>query len=373
MSSRVRLKLNVRAFHGLERSEAWASKETLRAILDAIEAAGLWLEWTGFGPLTGAAPIPAPTPAQVAEHPQALRFFADGAQLFTGPSPGDGSWISLDAGEGSRRGLEWELLYFRALLQEPDWRGLAGNPLDALTELFFGVRDLLPGPVLTGDEAAIVVPSMPRAVSRPVRFAPAFGLSGGAVIFLDPAWHAEDRWEYFEQPQELAKLLQAEVPAAGKRFDRDGITVFRWVDDPRDEEALGAGISAQERWTGRTIAAEVQEGWKECGDWRDPAHAAQPHPDVTFYGGWAGPVGWQTAVVDGSRLDDEIVAKAQRLLSAGVLSDGQRLDRLNLVLPTREAAVRVREHALSVGFTAIEYMDAQGRFWDPWPPNTFPE
>ena len=69
---------------------------------------------------------------------------------------------------------------------------------------------------------------------------------------------------------------------------------------------------------------------------------------------------------DGS-VDEQLFEEMESWIEAGETPEGEELRALHLVLPSCDAAVRIRDRADELGADKVLYMDNDGDLWNPFP------
>ncbi len=104
------------------------------------------------------------------------------------------------------------------------------------------------------------------------------------------------------------------------------------------------------------------------GDEEVPTHGFAPHPPLTLYD----PVSRHGYKVVAASKDGRVpagaLAEIAAWVEAGRLPDGTPLEAVGIILPAREAALKIREQARAAGVSRVVYTDNKRTLWDPFPP-----
>ena len=192
---------------------------------------------------------------------------------------------------------------------------------------------------------------------------------GAVVQFASREFHATHP---FGHPQDLEKLLAAPLPLGGRKEERGGLVAFRWADKLTNEKKLAVGRSLQEQWLTSVLDLPIDGSYNELGDYL-VAPAGGEHPPLTFYTP-ASALGYKAVMVDtDGRMGEKTSVEMTGWIKARELPDGTPLHSLDLIVPSRTAALRIYERAKAMGVSRVLYTDDSGRFWDPHPPGLWLE
>ena len=203
--------------------------------------------------------------------------------------------------------------------------------------------------------------------ARPPRAA-AIWPSAALLDIVDPRIDEEpgEPWSA-EVAAEIATALRAAMPPGTRRVERDGLMVFRWIDDLHDEDAVSRALDARYRWIVEALGAAPAPGWNEAGDEEVVFLERVARPPLTLYDPRSR-VGYVAIVATaGGEVDEDTLAAAAAWARAGRLPDGTPLADLRLIAPVRSAAIALRERSRVVGLPTVLYMTSDGHLWNPFP------
>jgi len=173
--------------------------------------------------------------------------------------------------------------------------------------------------------------------------------------------------------QEYEKLVSLETPNWVERREEGDLVLFRWVDRYDDLEHIRERMIRRLRWLTEHLDPLIHPDYTEQGDRRANPSVRGESEYLTIYN----PVprhGYKATICreDGS-IDEELFETLEEWLEAGETPDGEELRTLHLILPSREAALRIRDRAEELGAERVLYMGEDGDLWDPFPPGEWLE
>ena len=165
----------------------------------------------------------------------------------------------------------------------------------------------------------------------------------------------------------LNKLLREPLPTGASRKIDGDVVLLAFIDDVRDAPTVAHARAAHEQWISRIVPTEPARGWNAEGDRIVIPAEPQPLAPLTLYD--PGPkVGYKAIVVqpDGG-IDEGIWAELKAILQNGALPDGTPVASLRLIVPVRDNALALHDHAVREGFEMVIYPRGQGVFWQVHP------
>lgn len=335
----------------------WREPAHLAAILEAVRAHDLWLDFRHAG-VQAAALTPF---TSVDEVVAASAGWKDRVYvLHTHPRGGladafVGSYLSLALrGEGLALQLQAagaQLAARRATLVD----GAVGL-VRALHHRFTGVARIGLETYLRSD---LRYPSV-----RPPRVQRIWSL-GHLLDVFDPVYYDEET----VLVDDVRRLLAHPLPAGAERIDDAGLTILRWVRDLVDDDEVVRAAARQERFFADALDLPVIAAYNPAGDLLTaPAADAVAHPPLTVLEPATG-TGYLALVAgDDGAVADAAWAPAAAWARAGALPDGTPLAAVRLIVSSRPAALALSPRATAAGIERVLYADPQGRWWDPAPP-----
>ncbi len=326
----------------------WEDPGRLTTVVEAVQASGLCD--LGAGVLDG--------------EPASFDEPADVAAAATGWKPGEIHKLGCGAPDRPHGELEVSLLRgalaLRLVWNEGYVAERGASLVDDAIALAVRLKEELEA-ARFGPAAAVEVLGASYPRPRPPRLRRYVALGAAAsIVDLD----------YFEAqpalPDEIATLLDADLPSWVERSEHGRLVVFRWVDGLGDRDAVAEQRSRQEVWFTGIAELPRDPAYNEAGDYLMTPMGLAEHPDATYYDAGA-ETAYQTAVPAGGELPDDVAAEAESWLSAGQLPDGSPVRAVQLILPSRDAALAVREQAIALGVAQTLYIDDTGTLWDPFP------
>lgn len=267
-------------------------------------------------------------------------------------------------------------LTLRLEIRDPLLETVRGTVLDQCIDFTVRLHKALQDRAFLGPNLAVDLLNLPFPRTRPPRYFGRTWRPGNAVHIVSPEYHRNSslspRW-----PEDMEKMLQAPPPEGVTRTERDGLTIFRWLEDLTDPDKSAERMALQESWLIDVLDPKIKPGYNELGD----KHMApqviqpQPHPLLTAYDGFFdGGVGYKATVInpDGT-VDEALFEEMASWINARELPDGTPLGWLRLILPNRESALQLQERAAAMGIDRVYYADDEGQWWDPAPPGLWRE
>jgi len=337
----------------------WKEGGRLKELFRLVREAGLWLDFDHYG-LSGSSRLKTvPSEAELVRAVAASKPGLYSVQAGKEEDPATGILLTLRPG-----GLKLRYL-------------LGGEELDArrrtivpqLVELTRLLHESWHNSALIGPRLCVKVRGLAYPRVRPPRFKLPWSF-GNAADMICLKFHEESD-EGSSHDVEL--MLKAPMPRGGKREREGDFVALRWVDDLSDGKKVAARLSTQEQWLVKVLDPPRDPGYNEHGDYHEAPLSLRKQPPLTFYD----PVeeaGYKavTTLPKGG-LDKEVWEELKEWIEAGQLPDQTPLQQLNLILPNREAALRVRQRALANGIENVYYIDDEGELWNPFPPGEWLE
>jgi hypothetical protein len=241
--------------------------------------------------------------------------------------------------------------------------------LDQFIDLTVRLHTALHDIALFGPEIRVDLLDFPYPRVRPPRETD-FWFPGSAVNFLSKKFQREID---YGDPEAIAKMLKAPMPEGTQRLDKGDLLIFRWVDDLFEGTYVAERLSLQEQWFVKVLNSPIDSSYNEAGDYHEAPSALVKKPPLTFYDPMS-ETGYKAVVLSpDSSMDEELFGEIAAWVRDGTLPDGTPLHQLILILPSREAALRIHERAMAIGVAAVYYTDDQGRWWNPFPPGLWIE
>jgi hypothetical protein len=163
-------------------------------------------------------------------------------------------------------------------------------------------------------------------------------------------------------------IARAELPAGARRERFDELVVIRWASALGDLDEVNRARSQQERWMADHLHLEVDSDYNAAGDRREPGRRLEEHPPLTLYDRRSG-IGYKAiAPSSASGVDEEQWSELVAWTRARKLPDGVPLEKLRLIVPTRDLALALKDRGAAAGIEAVLYPDDEGQWWNPRPP-----
>lgn len=338
-------------FSNARESEWWRDGRTASGLRDLLQRHGLWFELAHIGKAGERRPTP-------------LTSIEDAAATW---KPRVTIELRSDRDAATRLRLTPlpNYLRLRIVVAPGDVEAHAATLLDAMIAFAAELRasDLADG-VRLARGCSIRPADEDYARPRPPRQLRGWD-SGAIVAFVDREWYVDAIGEP-GAAEELARILAAALPPGATREEHGAMVVFRFVRDLTDPVAVAAARSAYQLWIEKLVPGDVAAGWNEAGDAQILIAAPERHPPLTFYDP-TDQHGYKAifAAPDGEGLEE--LEQAASWIKAKRLPDGTPVSGVSVIVPTREAAIALRERAGALGFYRLLYADNNGQLWNPFP------
>ena len=239
------------------------------------------------------------------------------------------------------------------------------HQLDRSIEFVEALHDTLEHSVLFGSTVRITPPfEVPSPRLRIPRSFEVLKSSSMVECFCQEYFEREAR---SDARDEINTLLSLDLPDWVDRRETGDLVILRWVDRFDDEEHIRDRLARRLLWLVEHLDPPVSPGVTEQGDRAANPTGRTESDSLTFYA----PLvrhGYKATICreDGS-VDEQLFEEMESWIEAGETGEGEELHALHLVLPSRDAALRIRERADELGIDKVLYMDNDGNLWDPFP------
>ncbi|HBE21517.1 MAG TPA: hypothetical protein DDW51_28965 [Cyanobacteria bacterium UBA11367] len=231
--------------------------------------------------------------------------------------------------------------------------------INFVSELYSTFADvMLFGPAVNIEVEGITYPRELPPRSLNYYFAPCL------VNFFSRKFLAQfNEWDV----EKKEKLLSLPMPPGCRRIEQRDLVILQWVDNLRDREHISQRLGLQDEWFVEAVNPPRDLNYNELGDKRATVPPLIPDNFVTFYS-QMGDFGLEAVVPEENyQIEPETLARLQQWLEAGQLPDGKPLNFICLIVPSRTAAIRVRDQAKAAGMGSVYYVDNDGNLWLPYP------
>ncbi len=336
----------------------WHDSSVLGSVFRATRELGLWFDF-GYVGREGAKQLKAMPPLDELIE-QTTAWEERGYVLHALEQGGlDGSSLSLSLRAASLRLM---------LTVAPEQVEAERDELcERLIELAVRARAAFGEGAWLAEESCVRVPELEEERTKPPLEHPVL-TAYALVALVDPAFFAERGRRFPEEhlERDLKKLRSAAMPEGASREQRGALMVFRWTTQPLDLAAMRQACERGERWFAKVLDLPPPEGWNAEGDAEVDVSGFEPHPPLTLYEADS-ERGFKTlAAAKSGKVPKVALDELQAWLEAGALPDGTALAELGVIVPAREAALKLRGTLEELGVSQVVYTDNDGVLWDPF-------
>lgn len=176
--------------------------------------------------------------------------------------------------------------------------------------------------------------------------------------------------------KEIEKIFNAPVPPEAKRWwCNDDLLVIQWIDNWLDMEEMQKRRTLQEKWLVDLLDPPIHYKFNAEGDEKITDLGTMTVNDtyLTRYKA-SQKFGYKVTVVmpDGS-VDEELFAEMHSWIQTKQLPDGRSLEKLYLIVQSRQGALSIHDRAIGMGIAAVYYLGENNIHWNPFPEGLWAE
>lgn len=201
-----------------------------------------------------------------------------------------------------------------------------------------------------------------------------FGNTKSVLEFVDSRFY-ENKYYCHLKMKNMEKLYTESLPAGCTREKVDDFYILSWTEN-FDEENIRKALMQKEEWLYQVLTPPVRPEFNELGDEQGVTVLPGPHEVNTFFTAFNDllHIGYKAITLTKENdFDPEVKKQLIHYIKEGQLENGDPLERIYLIVPTRERAVAIQEKAREIGITNIYYIDNDGDFWDICPTGNWRE
>ena len=336
---------------------SWPDAVAVAALLRAVEASGLWLQFGYWGRSGDRKPSPVTSLDALIE---TIPTWRERASYTVGPDASgsrDASYFEIT----KRQGLIAPVL----VVAGADLQTRASSLLHDAESLIVAWNAALRGRAQLQLRAGVTPDPGWEPDARPPRALDLWSTSALLdVVSVEAPVQAKRNGDDATSAG-FAQALQAPMPTGTERVERDDVIVFRWMADLRDDATVRRALGIRYDWLVKALNAPPERGWNAAGDKQISLGSTAAHPPLVRYDAQRR-IGYLPIVAtDDGDVDEEVLGRAAEWVRAGKLPDGTPLAELRLVAPVREAALALRPRARALGMPTVLYVTSDGAFWNP--------
>ena len=159
------------------------------------------------------------------------------------------------------------------------------------------------------------------------------------------------------------------LPPNVVRERADPWLTFSWEwDGEVTPEQYAIERGAQHQWYRDALGLALEPTYNNRGDYLTGPGQLSTDSMFTYYQAdmGLGAIGTKAMVPEDGALHQEVLRAFTDALKAGTTPDGNQIDRIYIIVPSREFALLTREQAIAAGVQAVLYTAGTG-IWDPFP------
>ena len=260
-----------------------------------------------------------------------------------------------------------EHAYIQIVFREKELQRRLTNVLTSLIQFTNLTRGIVGTESVWGPDISLNILDLAYPRPRPPKFKNRW--HGGTVLrFYDKRYYTSE-----EEKKILKRLLTAKTPRNIDVGEVDDLVCYRWLKDLTNDDETRRAMSEQEQWNNEIVDAPIEDDYNALGD-KKISDAVESREDVTFYSQrekrgyyalWVDP--------DGTLNADEL-NKIESWIQSEKLPDSTPLKALDILAPSRETALMIRNKVISIGVDRVLYLAGKNKgIWNPFPPGMWLE
>jgi hypothetical protein len=188
---------------------------------------------------------------------------------------------------------------------------------------------------------------------------------GAIVDTIDLTFHQSGHADASEAAR---KMAASELPKEARRDERDGLVLLRWASELDDTAALDRGCAAHEEWIASLLPTTIEGNFNELGDAAEPMRGLEDRAGMTKYDPRAKTAYVAVVVFPDGEPEAHHWGTATDLARRRAAADGTPVERVRIIAPLRELALRLGKQSKAHGIDAVLYPGDGGTWWNPDPP-----
>lgn len=169
--------------------------------------------------------------------------------------------------------------------------------------------------------------------------------------------------------REDTKLLELELPNSVKLTEHTGLYAIQWVENLESKKQIQEALMNREDIIYRSLNLEPMFNFNEHGDKEIFHISALPKAPIeeTFFNFYDPRTGnaFKLITLNGDmELDPEVVEKIKVYVKNKTSKTGDPFNKIVLITPSRETAVKAEQQARSLGVHKALYLDNNANVWD---------
>jgi hypothetical protein len=167
---------------------------------------------------------------------------------------------------------------------------------------------------------------------------------------------------------DIDQLRTADLPEIWKRTSAGSLTIIRFLDDLfLPDKDIKDILMKRQKWIYDNLRPKLDGDWNEKGDYREGYFNLIPWPYLTFYNSSL-KKGFKSMAInpDGS-IDEDLFNMIKSWINNSKLPDNTPIKSMDIILPSRESALKIFEKAKAIGVGKVLYAGQNNELWNPHP------
>jgi hypothetical protein len=192
-----------------------------------------------------------------------------------------------------------------------------------------------------------------------------FGYDGSIIDFIDSRYYEHPYFRHLKM-ENMDKLYTEPLPEGCTREKIDDLYVFTWI-NKFEKENIRTSLMQREEWLYKVLNPPLAADFNEFGDREGVTILPDKHEVNTFFTAFNDlmHVGYKAiTLTQDNDFDPEIRKQLAHYMKEGKLENGDKIERIYLIVPARKHAIAIQEKAKEIGITNIYYTDNTNTLWD---------
>jgi hypothetical protein len=192
-----------------------------------------------------------------------------------------------------------------------------------------------------------------------------FGSYKSIIDFIDTRFYEHPYFRHLKM-ENMDKLYTEPLPEGCIREKIDDLYVFTWINN-FEEENIRTSLMQREEWLYKVLNPPLDADFNEFGDREGVTILPDKHEVNTFFTAFNDliHIGYKAiTLTQDNDFDPEIRKQLAHYMKEGKLENGDKIERIYLIVPARKHAIAIQKKAKEIGITNIYYTDNTNSLWD---------